>query len=152
MPLYKTDEIISKIVAQKSESLVIKVSSTGYLPFGGQENGLIVTQDKKMYKYEEHFISRVTEDDYIEEKNLNEIEFNKILDFVNSELISKDIEEPLFKICDASYRVEVNYNGINKKIRDEIELYENVEKFLKEIWENSESEVESIKHPLVEMD
>lgn len=136
------EAILDARVEELSKKAILKVSRSWMLSDTPGTGGIIVTNDKKIYKYVLYSsYTEVPVNSYIEEKLLNDVEYEEITTFIQSEILDKDIQSPLFKICDASFYVIVNYKGKRKDIKDEMEIYDKASGFLEKIWENLAEEI-----------
>ena len=118
------------------KNAIIEVFLSGAGDFGFSNSGYLVTSNKEIYKfliehsfsfhdYEKHesFISKM--------KDLTDEGYKKVTDFIENELLSTEFEEEM--IFDASFYIIVNYNGVNKEIKNNMEIYDKAKDFLGEM-------------------
>ncbi len=119
--------------------MVLEVSNWWGHEFAGY-GGKIITNKREVYGYSFHFRTPDGEENKnsLEKiKDLSDEEYNRIIKFIEDEIANKEFEDN--QIFDAGFDVVVNYNGINKKIRnnkgfgDNFGLYDKVDKLLKEL-------------------
>lgn len=124
------------------ESEIIEIKDWGGIGPTPGYGGTIVTNNKEIYKYQ--YYHRVPENfkeietNYIRKvKDLTDDEYNKVILFIKEEIADKEFED--FMIFDAGWDVVVNYNGINKIIRnnkgfgDVKKIYDKAEMLIQEL-------------------
>lgn len=138
-------EEYSEQLAKLKEDAVIIVSHWGRIGSGGT----LVTNAKELYRYK--IVSFVNLIEYLvrangkpvelgcfinKVKELTEEEYEKVITLIENEIIDKDVEWHV--IFDAGYSVEINYNGINKKIKNDEATYYKAEKLLDELADSTD--------------
>ena len=108
-------------------------------------SGIIVTNNKEIYTYQYYF--RVPKtlketkvnffDSYIKKnKDLNNEEYNKIIMFIENEIVNKQFTDQM--MYDAGFDLLINYNGINKNVKNNkgfgnnLGIYDKAEMLLQE--------------------
>ena len=104
--------------------------------------GIIVTNNKEVYKYQYYHIipeelKRTNSNYIVKIKDLDDNEYQKIIMFIENEIANKQFVDQM--IFDAGFDILINYNGINKKIKNNkgfgnnFEIYDKAEMLLKEL-------------------
>jgi hypothetical protein len=130
------EELKNKVEELKKNSIICLSTFNGlHFP---NSSGMLVTIDKELYSFN-YFLDR-TPTDYKEEANfvklikkLNDEEYVKLTDLLNSLTIDREIEDSL--TMDLSVILNINYNGnhIERKLDPIGEIKTLVEKFLKNL-------------------
>ena len=99
---------------------ILKVSNWWGHTYAGY-SGTVIRSDKELYTYQYyHRIPKELEGKNVnfitKKRSLNEKEFNKIIDFIEKEVLLNDYKDNM--IFDAGYDVTVHYNGIDKVVRN----------------------------------
>ncbi len=118
------------------KNAIIEVLSSGAGGFGFSNSGYLVTSNKEIYKFLIELNFSVYDDEkhknFISKfKDLTDEEYKKVTDFIENELLSTEFEKKM--ILDASFNIKVNYNGVNKNIRNNMEIYNKTRDFLGEM-------------------
>lgn len=121
------------------KNVVIQVSNWGGLGKNAGYGGVIVTDDKCIYTYKYYFNFTESEGkkaNFIDKKDLTEEEFSKIAKFIEDEIANKEFEDIM--MFDAGFKVEINYKGITKKIKNDREIYAKAKEIINTILEKIE--------------
>ena len=103
-------------------------------------SGIIITKDK-VYSYQEYrynpFEDKKDEDiNYINERNIDSETLKKITDYIEEKLI--DLSSSNHMIFDAGFDIHVKYQGKTIDIINDIALYNETMKFLRETLKESQ--------------
>ncbi|MBQ8156590.1 hypothetical protein IJ101_02275 [Candidatus Saccharibacteria bacterium] len=112
------EEMFFSMMKVLRESSILEASYWSGL-HGGNNGGIVVTKNKAIYIYERYglFPNGADSSDYTfikRKKGLTEEEFNKITDFIKTNLIDKEYADAMTR--DAGHVLIVDYDGIHKKI------------------------------------
>lgn len=96
-------------------------------------NGYILTDDKKLYSYQE-YDSRFNMNfdpklNYCHVRDITDDEYQTILNWIDENIIGKDFE---FRICmDMGNTICISYNNHNYVIKNHFDLYDDIENIIK---------------------
>ena len=128
---------IKERIKELTKGEIISISNWWGLGSNPGYGGIIVKSNKEIYRY--YVLIRDSQKSYIKKiKDLSDDEYKKITDFIENEIIDKDFEDN--RMLDAGWTVEVNYGGISKKIKNNLEIYDRLKKLLEEITESKVDE------------
>lgn len=99
-------------------------------------NGKIVTQNREIYSYQYYYtMPKELEDKNVnfisKDKDLNSEEYKKIINFIENEIANKEFHEE--KILDAGFEVIVNYEEIQKDIKNNVKIYDKTRLLIDEL-------------------
>lgn len=124
-----------------SENTIIAIDTWWGHKYAGY-SGIIVTNNKEIYKYQYYHVVpkelEGTNSNYIVKiKDLNDEEYKSIIMFIENEIANEQFTDQM--IFDAGFDLIVNYNGINKIIKNNKGygsnwgIYDKAEMLLKEL-------------------
>ena len=129
----------NKKLDELRKNMIFELSNWWGHQFAGY-GGRIVTSNKELYYYEFYHLTLDYERNKgkIEKiKDLTDEEYARVINFIETEIKGKEFEDN--RIFDAGYDVIVKYNGINKKIvnnigfNDNPGLYDKADALIKEL-------------------
>lgn len=123
-------------LAEIRKNAIIEVSNWGGLGKYAGSDGIIVTNDKSIYVYQIYYNfvkSKELDKNSIDKQDLTEEEFSKIIKFIDDEIANKELESTM--MCDAGYKVKINYKGIIKEIKNNSEIYTKAKEIINSLLE-----------------
>lgn len=117
------------------ENAIIELSNWWGLRSPGYA-GTIITKNKEVYSYKNQSIITAElefeNDSFItKKKELNIDEYNKVINFIENEIV--DIECSDKRMFDAGFDVTINYNGTEKTVKNDEEIYKKAEQLINEL-------------------
>ncbi len=116
------------------KNAILEVASWWGLKNSGNR-GTIITKNKEVYSYQHYFIPKEINpenDNFItKSKELDSNEYNKVIKFIKDEIVNKDFQDK--RIFDAGFNVIINYNGIEKTVKNDEEIYDKAEQLIDEL-------------------
>lgn len=110
------EEGMNKDIEEIKGKAIIEVSESYGGDYNPYSSGIIVTNDKEIYKYLMPLDSKENVNFIKENRTLSDEEFNEVTKFIENEIINKKYEDEM--IMDAGFNVTINYNGVKKKIKN----------------------------------
>lgn len=129
----ESEEFYNKL-EEIRENVILEVAHWGGLKNGGH-GGTIITKNKEVYSYQRYNMPKEIypgNDNFIrKDKELDSNEYNKVIKFIEDEIVNKDFQDK--QIFDAGFDVTINYNGIEKTVKNDNELYDKAKQLINEL-------------------
>lgn len=107
------------------KNTILEVSHSWGLGYPPGTMGTLITDDKKMYVYHMYYRlpkefqeKNIPQESVVEQKQLNNIEYQKVIKFIEQEILNKNYEYNM--IHDVTYHVRGIYNGTSYDVVNNI--------------------------------
>lgn len=129
----ESQEFNNKLKEIRENAILEEASWWGLRNAGN--SGTIITKNKEVYSYQRYFMPKEiypeNENFISKNKELDINEYNKVIEFIENEIVNKDFSEKI--IFDAGFDVIINYDGIKKIVKNDKEIYDKAMQLIDEL-------------------